>query len=326
MRILVAYECSGAVRRAMAAKGHEVWSNDILPAEDKSPMHLQMDAWDAILNHGPWDMIFSFRPCTYLCGSGLHWNNRGRGWENTNADLADTQRFMDYCEERDIAYVLENPVGLIGTRIRPANQTIHPYYFGDDASKRTCLWLYKVKPLEIPPKKDWYPPPHRLRELPHKRTLSRRDSPEVLPAVRRQDYAALGEPDRQRPEPLRPKRLARWRQVAHIPRNRGRIRRGVGRRSMSTKYNGKRFCDQETVHGGHCRYTGTNIIGDKAYCKMHYRPPLEPGTIYVEVAQGATLIVNGVKVFGVAGGQVTHRFPVKIKDFEAALHGAHVRP
>jgi hypothetical protein len=36
---------------------------------------------------------------------------------------------------------IENPIGCIGTRIRPADQIIQPYEYGDDASKATCLWL-----------------------------------------------------------------------------------------------------------------------------------------------------------------------------------------
>lgn len=43
---------------------------------------------------------------------------------------------------------LENPIGCIGTQIRKASQIIQPYEFGDDASKRTCLWLKGV-PLLI---------------------------------------------------------------------------------------------------------------------------------------------------------------------------------
>lgn len=39
------------------------------------------------------------------------------------------------------AIAIENPVGKIGTAIRPPDQSVHPYDFGDDASKRTCLWL-----------------------------------------------------------------------------------------------------------------------------------------------------------------------------------------
>lgn len=36
---------------------------------------------------------------------------------------------------------IENPVGRLSTLFRPPTQTIQPYEFGDDASKRTCLWL-----------------------------------------------------------------------------------------------------------------------------------------------------------------------------------------
>ena len=46
---------------------------------------------------------------------------------------------------------LENPVGCISSRIRKPNQTINPYQFGDDASKRTCLWLKRLPNL-IPTK------------------------------------------------------------------------------------------------------------------------------------------------------------------------------
>lgn len=30
--------------------------------------------------------------------------------------------------------------------------------FGDDASKATCLWLWGINPLIIPPAAHWYPP------------------------------------------------------------------------------------------------------------------------------------------------------------------------
>lgn len=50
-------------------------------------------------------------------------------------------------------WALENPVGCIGTRIRKASQTIQPYDFGDDASKRTCLWLHGLPPLVFAPAK-----------------------------------------------------------------------------------------------------------------------------------------------------------------------------
>jgi hypothetical protein len=39
MRVLVACEFSGAVRRAFRKRGHDAWSCDLLPAEDESPYH-----------------------------------------------------------------------------------------------------------------------------------------------------------------------------------------------------------------------------------------------------------------------------------------------
>ena len=44
---------------------------------------------------------------------------------------------------------IENPVSVISTRIRKPDQIIQPWWFGDDASKKTCLWL-KNLPLLTP--------------------------------------------------------------------------------------------------------------------------------------------------------------------------------
>ena len=42
---------------------------------------------------------------------------------------------------------IENPVGVMSTRWRKADQSIQPYMFGDPFSKNTCLWLKNLKPL-----------------------------------------------------------------------------------------------------------------------------------------------------------------------------------
>ena len=48
MRVLVACEFSGTVRRAFAARGHDAWSCDLLPAEDRSNHHIVGDARDLL--------------------------------------------------------------------------------------------------------------------------------------------------------------------------------------------------------------------------------------------------------------------------------------
>ncbi len=55
------------------------------------------------------------------------------------------------------AWALENPVGCISSRIRKPDQIIQPYEYGEDASKKTCLWLNGLPPLRPT---GYYPPRH----------------------------------------------------------------------------------------------------------------------------------------------------------------------
>ena len=43
---------------------------------------------------------------------------------------------------------LENPIGIMSSRYRKPDQIVQPYYFGDKASKTTCLWLKNLPLLE----------------------------------------------------------------------------------------------------------------------------------------------------------------------------------
>jgi hypothetical protein len=43
---------------------------------------------------------------------------------------------------------VENPVGIVNTKYKKPNQTVHPWMFGDEASKATCLWLKNLPKLE----------------------------------------------------------------------------------------------------------------------------------------------------------------------------------
>jgi len=144
MRILVAFECSGVVRRAFAAKGHKVFSCDLLPSADDSPFHLQGDV-TPLLALEDWDMIIAHPPCTYLCVSGIHWNNRvpGRKEKTEEALNLVNKCFAAPCQR----IVLENPAGVISTRIRKPDQYVQPWQFGDPYSKMTGLWLKGVPRL-----------------------------------------------------------------------------------------------------------------------------------------------------------------------------------
>lgn len=150
MRVLVACEYSGRVRRAFAAKGHDVVSCDLLPSEDDSKDHYQGDVFDLLKPGHGFDLMIAHPPCTYLAVSGLHWNARGVLVDGRpRAEL--TEEALDFVRRLmsvDIDKIaIENPVSCISTRIRKPDQIIQPWYFGEDASKKTCLWLKNLPHL-----------------------------------------------------------------------------------------------------------------------------------------------------------------------------------
>ncbi len=155
MRILVACESSGEVRRALRALGHDAYSCDLLPADDgEIEFHLQCDVRDVI--NDEWDMLIAFPTCTFLCSSGLHWNKRRPERAAQTEEALDFIRFLLNAPIKYIA--LENPIGCISSRIRKPDQIIQPWMFGEDASKATCLWLKNLpllKPTEIIKKKRY---------------------------------------------------------------------------------------------------------------------------------------------------------------------------
>lgn len=175
MRVLVACESSGRVREAFRALGHDAWSNDLLPAEDGSNYHMQVDALVA-MKEAEWDLMIAHPPCTYLCNSGVwalkvldkeYYKDtdvvRRKAYVNkVNSrwfDMEDAREFFMTLWEANIPkIVIENPVPHKYAKLPPYTQTIQPYMFGDDASKRTCLWVKGLEPLSIPPKDQWVPP------------------------------------------------------------------------------------------------------------------------------------------------------------------------
>jgi hypothetical protein len=144
MKVLIACEYSGRVRDAFIARGHDAVSCDLLPTDTPGP-HYIGNVQDILADR--WDMMIAHPPCTYLCSSGLHWNTRRPGRAQMTEDALDFVRMLMDAPIPRIA--IENPTGCISTRIRKPDQMIHPYQYGHDASKKTCLWL-KNLPLLRP--------------------------------------------------------------------------------------------------------------------------------------------------------------------------------
>ena len=145
VKILVACEYSGRVRNAFAKLGHDVLSADFEPSEDDSPYHYQGDCFD-LINDQHFDLMIAHPPCTYLSVSGMHWTTRGLRDPQLTEDALDfVRRLMDAPIKR---IALENPVSVISSRIRKPDQIVTPYQFGEDASKKTCLWLKNLPNLQ----------------------------------------------------------------------------------------------------------------------------------------------------------------------------------
>ena len=111
-------------------------SCDLLPTDVPGP-HYCGDVRD-VLGDG-WDLMVAFPPCTYLAVSGIHWNTRRPERAALTDAAADFVRLLMDAPIPRVA--IENPVGVLSTRIRPPDQIIQPWQFGHPESKATCLWL-----------------------------------------------------------------------------------------------------------------------------------------------------------------------------------------
>lgn len=175
LRVLIACEFSGTVRRAFASRGHDAWSCDLLPAEDRSNKHLIGDVRN-FLGDG-WDLLMvAHPPCTRLCNSGVRWLSepptnppadstpeQREAWPHLNREerlaimwlhLDDGAALFSDCWNAPIPRVaVENPVMHPHAKSRianfqPAAQTVQPWWFGEPAFKATGLYLRGLPNLE----------------------------------------------------------------------------------------------------------------------------------------------------------------------------------
>jgi site-specific DNA-cytosine methylase len=141
LRVLIACEFSGVVRRAFRALGHDAWSCDLLPAEDGDSHHIHGDVM-RFLPHSDFDLMIAHPPCTHLAVSGARWFKHKQ--EEQMGALQFVRRLLD----APVPHIaLENPVSIISSRIRKSDQTIQPWQFGHGETKATCLWLKNLPKL-----------------------------------------------------------------------------------------------------------------------------------------------------------------------------------
>ena len=140
MKELVACEYSGVVRDAFLKQGHNAISCDLLPTEQPGP-HYEGDVLD-ILDNG-WDLMIAHPPCTHLAVSGARW------FKDKQQEQKEALNFVRVLLDAPIKHIaLENPVSVISSKIRKPDQIIQPWQFGHGETKKTCLWLKNLPPLQ----------------------------------------------------------------------------------------------------------------------------------------------------------------------------------
>jgi hypothetical protein len=149
MKILIACEFSGTVRDAFIGGGHDAMSCDLEPTSVPGP-HYQGNVMD-IINDG-WDLMIAHPPCTYLTVTGNKWfkPEYANRFPTRHQDREDAANFFMALANANIPKIaIENPIGVMSTRYKKPSQVVHPWQFGHEASKSTCLWL-KGLPLLQP--------------------------------------------------------------------------------------------------------------------------------------------------------------------------------
>lgn len=168
IRILVACEESDEVRGRLENLGFDAWSCDLQGNRNPNAKHFQTSVFDVINGfykcrcgnifeesqgkYGccgaaklyTWDAMIAFPPCTDLAVSGAAYFER-KIQDGTQQKAIDF--FMKIANANIKHIAIENPIGIMSKIWRKPNQIINPYYFGDEARKKTCLWLKNLPPL-----------------------------------------------------------------------------------------------------------------------------------------------------------------------------------
>lgn len=164
MKILVACEESQAVTKELRRLGHEAYSCDVIPCSGGHPeWHIQGDCLPLLNGRvsfvtcdgerhdvdGKWDMILAFPPCTKTTNAGARHLFAG-GKLNIKRyydGLCGKALFMAIRAADCDRIAVENPTPSAVFDYPKPTQSIQPYEYGHEATKRTCLWLKGLPPL-----------------------------------------------------------------------------------------------------------------------------------------------------------------------------------
>ena len=105
---------------------------------------------------GKWDLIIAHPPCTYLTVTANRWFDVQKYGDSAKERFKERYKaivfFMRFILAKCDHIAVENPVSIMGTAYRSADQIIQPWQFGHPTVKKTCLWLKglpKLQPTNI---------------------------------------------------------------------------------------------------------------------------------------------------------------------------------
>ena len=159
MNVLIACEESQEVCKAFRAKGHRAFSCDIQDCSGGHPeWHIRADALELLKM--PWDLIIAHPPCTYISNAGARWLYAGGklNEERYRKGIDGKAFFMRFLEADCPRIAVENPIPSTVYDMPPYTQIIQPYEYGEPWSKKTCLWLKGLPPLQPTAVVDDYKP------------------------------------------------------------------------------------------------------------------------------------------------------------------------
>jgi hypothetical protein len=176
MRVLVACEESQAVTKEFRKLGHEAYSCDLQECSGGHPEWHICGSVIPLINGKTtfctadgtehriltkWDMIIAHPPCTFLTNGGAvqMFRNEKKDFPPYGTfQMVNVDRLKEGMLARDFFMLfmfadcervaIENPIPMTIYMLDKPTQIIQPYMFGDPYSKKTCLWLKGLPPLQ----------------------------------------------------------------------------------------------------------------------------------------------------------------------------------
>lgn len=156
MIVLALFNRTPTILRDWADAGYRCVSVDLQDASEPYPgvEHVQADVLTWMPPRAEYAACFAFPPCTDLAVSGARWFP-DKGLKRLTHALACVERAREICEWTDAPWFIENPVSTISSYWRKPDYTFHPCDYGDDYTKKTCLWTGGG--FTLPPRKPVEP-------------------------------------------------------------------------------------------------------------------------------------------------------------------------